>query len=112
MTNITDVSEVPIFDDVEDAESDTSAAVVDQKPAVSSTKEWYDMIMHPKFIKALILAMVVILIVSLSPTNVYIKDRVSALDSVPYATEVINAVLSAFIITFLRPPTDTIGKFF
>jgi hypothetical protein len=36
-----------------------------------------------------------------------IKDRVSALEQLPHSEQIINAVISAFIITFLRPPTDT-----
>jgi hypothetical protein len=99
---MTDVSDVPIFDDGDEEE-------VDSKPVVSaSKKEWYDMILHPNFLKALALATIAIVAVSLSPLSTHIKARVAALENVPHAEQVINAVLSAFIITFLRPPMDAV----
>lgn len=99
--NMTDVSDVPIFDDGEEEE-------VESKPVASaSKKEWYDMILHPNFLKALALASIAIIAVSLSPLSTHIKARVTALDNIPHSEQIVNAVLSAFIITFLRPPTDT-----
>jgi hypothetical protein len=98
---MTDISDVPVMDD---AEEETE---VQSETTSSSKKEWYDMILHPSFLKAVALATIAIVAVSLSPISKHIKDRVSALEQLPHSEQIINAVISAFIITFLRPPTDT-----
>jgi type II secretory pathway pseudopilin PulG len=64
------------------------------------------MILHPSFLKAVALATIAIVAVSLSPISKHIKDRVVA-RATSSLEQIINAVISAFIITFLRPPTDT-----
>jgi hypothetical protein len=59
------------------------------KPVVSASKEWYDMILHPNFLKALALATIAIFAV-LSVTSEHTSKRVAALENVPHAERVIR----------------------
>jgi hypothetical protein len=61
-SNMTDISDVPVMDDAEETE-------VQSETTSSSKKEWYDMILHPSFLKAVALATIAIVAVSLSPIS-------------------------------------------
>jgi ABC-type uncharacterized transport system YnjBCD permease subunit len=77
---MTDISDVPVMDDAEEE-------TVQSETTSSSKKEWYDMILHPSFLKAVALATIAIVAVSLSLISKHIKDRVSALEQLPHSNK-------------------------
>jgi hypothetical protein len=97
---MTDVSDVPIFDDGDEEEVDSKTR------RIRFQKEWYDdsasqLPQSFGFSDDRDLR-------GISVTSEHTSKRVAALENVPHAERVINAVLSAFIITFLRPPMDAV----
>lgn len=103
MSKITSIDDVPVYDEAEEVGSEPEKAA-SPVAAKASGKEWYDVLMHPKFLKAVLLTAVVIALVFVSPLSRYVKERVPALDNMPHSTECLNAVIAACIVTFLRPP--------
>lgn len=65
---------------------------------------WRIFISRP-FCQAVALAFAIILAVSLSPLAAMVIDRLPAVDKFSWARDAINSVISAIIITVMRPPS-------
>jgi hypothetical protein len=66
--------------------------------------EWYTLATRPDFLKAVVLAFVVIMGVLFVPVDEYVTKQATFLAKIPHSAFVIKAFVAAAVITFLRPP--------
>lgn len=108
MSKSTVIEDLPLPDDGEESDFPQPVPMPVPMPAPAQPRAtevtWQTLVMSPKFLKAVFLAFMVVVVALVVPLEDYVFRYVPVLATAPRAAEGIKALAAAAAITFLRPP--------